>query len=634
MNRHGAGYIRFRRRVAIGYVVLCALLVSLLLWKVTASYLADRSSAVSTTRQSARAMAAHVEEIVDAIDLPLRRSVLDIAALHGKPMTPEAIQPLLAGSSRAADSRFWLLFIDASGKGVVASNGLAVGGVSFADRSYFSDPAQNRADQLHVGPPAFGRVSKRRLFFLSRRVESTSGKFLGVVAAPVDASRVASVFDKARLGPAMSISLVTRDNRIIARVPQFEESFGIDVSDIAASLSPVASDAPFEAASPFGGERRLFSYAPVANLPLFVIVGVTRESWIAGFRSDLKAGFVGLAVALFVALLSGKYALDQYARLERVEEMQRALIAQLVRAKEELARGERRLRIIADSVPARIFYINADERYTFHNAGEYGAPTAASMGKTLLETHGEAVYAVIKDDVHRALAGERVCVVRSYALEGTYRYFKHQYAPDLMESGRAIGFHAMVTDITEFKTIEQRLAAMARVDTLTGLPNRLELLDRLENALARCRRTGLTLAVLYLDIDRFKQVNDTFGHSGGDHVLMEFSRRLRLTVRESDTVARLAGDEFVIALDGMSHPAEAARVAEKIIESMTTPFDIEGTAHLVTTSVGMFIASPATNDARSLLRAADAALYRAKRAGRNRFEIGADTDGAAPQPAA
>jgi diguanylate cyclase (GGDEF)-like protein len=620
MSQPDAGYVRFRRKLIVGYLILCALLFALLGWKIVSGYRADRDAAVALTKNSARSMSAHVEELIDAVDQPLRIAARGIAAMAGAPMTPESIQPLLATSSLASDSRYWLLFIDATGKGVVASNGLAVGGVSYADRSYFRDPAATHGEVLHVGGSADGRVSKRRLFFLSRRVESRSGKFLGVVAAPVDATRIASVFEKARLGPEMSIALATRNNVIVARSPLFEESFGVDLSNLAPAIPPSLWSGEFEAASPFNGERRLYSSAPVGPLPLRVTVGVTRESWMAGFRSDLIAGLVGLAAALTVALFSGRFALEQYLRLGRVERCQRRLIAQLGAAKAGLARGERRLRIIADSVPAQVAYVNVDERYTFHNAGECGAPIGALMGKTLLETHGAKIYALLKDDVQKALKGERVSVEHRYAVKGAMRYFRHQYTPDVADNGKTVGFYSMVTDITGFKMIQNCLSAQARVDALTGLPNRAELLDRLETALARCRRTGGTLACLYLDIDRFKEVNDTFGHSGGDSALVEFSRRLRQCVRESDVVARLAGDEFVIALEEIDQPSGAELVAAKIIASMAVPFNIEGHRRVVTTSLGLVIASPLKDDARSLLRAADEALYRAKRAGRNRVE--------------
>lgn len=618
MTERSKDYLRFQRELALGYAGLFALLTVLLAWKVATEYRLDRDAAATMTKVSARSMAAHAQEIIETIDQQLWISARAIVGLQGKPITPEAIQPFLAASALASDSRFWLLFIDASGKGVVSSNGLAVRGVSFADRSYFIEAAASRSDRLLVGGPVAGRISKRKVFFLSRRVESPNGKFLGVVVASMDASRVASVFERARLGDSMSIALVTIDSVIIARSPMFEESFGADLSTPVAAARPPGALIAFETPSPLTGERRLFSYARVGSFPLLVVVGVTRESWTARFRSDALAGAIGLALALAAALISVRLALAQFLRLERIELSQRTAIDQLATAKSELERGERRLRFIADSVPARVAYINADERYTFHNNGRAKAPHGALMGKTLLETHGSDFYALIKDDVHRALAGHRVSVERRYLLNNQDRHFKHQYDPDFSESGRVIGFYAMVTDITEFKSIQQRLSAIARIDSLTGLPNRVELLDRLETALARRHRTGASLACLYLDIDRFKDVNDTLGHSGGDQALVEFGRRLLLCVRETDVVARLAGDEFVILLEGLSQPAEAERVAKKIIECMEIPFNIDGANWRLTTSIGVVVANTMTDDPSSLLRSADEALYAAKRAGRNR----------------
>lgn len=620
MNEQNAGYAKFRRKLMVGYLILCALLFALLGWKVVSGYRSDRQAAAAVTKNSARAMAAHVGEIIDAIDQSLRLSASGISALGDGALRPDAVLPLLAASSQASDSRYWLTFIDASGKGVVASSGLPVQDVSFADRSYFLDASVSHADQLHVDGPAVGHVSKRRLFFLSRRVESPSGKFLGVIAAPVDAKRVADVFERVRLGPEMSISLTMKGSMIVARAPLFEESFGADLSRLARPNPAVLVEGTLEADSPFRGERRLFSYTPVASLPLMVVVGVTRESWAAGSRSDIIAGLVGLAMALIVALFSGRFALEQYIRLERVEASQRKLIDQLHSAKMDLARGERRLRMIADSVPARVAYVNTDERYTYHNTGPSGIPGGASLGKTLLETHGPEVYGAIKQDARRALSGAPVDVERIYAVDGESHCFKHQYTPDITSQGRVMGYYAMVTDITEFKTIQKRLSDLARVDSLTGLPNRAELLDRLVAALARCRRTGTAMACLYLDIDRFKEVNDTLGHAGGDCVLMEFSRRLRQCVRESDTVARLSGDEFAIVLEDIVQSEEVQGVASKIIAYMAMPFNIENERRVVTTSIGVALANPLEDDPRSLLRAADAALYRAKRAGRNRVE--------------
>jgi diguanylate cyclase (GGDEF)-like protein len=147
-------------------------------------------------------------------------------------------------------------------------------------------------------------------------------------------------------------------------------------------------------------------------------------------------------------------------------------------------------------------------------------------------------------------------------------------------------------------------------------------MDRLRLALARARRGGGHIAVLYLDIDRFKQINDTLGHAAGDALLRGFALRLRGCVRASDTVARLGGDEFVVLLDDVKERSNALAIAEKILDAVRAPFDADGQDMLVTASIG--IADGGAGDGEdAMLKRADAALYDAKAAGRNAFRIAA-----------
>ena len=143
--------------------------------------------------------------------------------------------------------------------------------------------------------------------------------------------------------------------------------------------------------------------------------------------------------------------------------------------------------------------------------------------------------------------------------------------------------------------------------------------ERLTEALARSRRAGSKTACLFLDIDHFKGLNDTLGHAGGDEALKEFGRRLQSAARETDLVGRLAGDEFVIVMEGVDQPAAARVVASKVIEAMRAPFLIGGEERSVSTSVGVAISAGQGDDADALLKRADQALYEAKRAGRGGF---------------
>jgi two-component system cell cycle response regulator len=170
------------------------------------------------------------------------------------------------------------------------------------------------------------------------------------------------------------------------------------------------------------------------------------------------------------------------------------------------------------------------------------------------------------------------------------------------------------------------LESLALTDPLTGLANRRLLADRMSMALVHARRNTSSMAVVYLDLDGFKEINNTLGHSAGDALLQMVAGRLVATVREEDTVARLGGDEFIIALWHLGGADGAARVALKVIEALSQPYAIEGQTVSITTSAGIGIYPVHGEDADTLMKSADAALYEAKRAGKNAYRISARTD--------
>jgi diguanylate cyclase (GGDEF)-like protein/PAS domain S-box-containing protein len=178
-----------------------------------------------------------------------------------------------------------------------------------------------------------------------------------------------------------------------------------------------------------------------------------------------------------------------------------------------------------------------------------------------------------------------------------------------------------VRDIRERKAAEERIRYMAHHDGLTGLPNRTLFQDRLGQALARAKRSGTTVSVLCLDLDRFKTVNDLNGHGAGDELLRQVAQRLSECIRADDTVARLGGDEFAIIQVGVSHPDGPAVLAERLVAEMARPFDLGGQQTVVGTSIGvsLFPSDGMTGD--DLVRAADTALYRAKESGRSTFRF-------------
>jgi diguanylate cyclase len=286
--------------------------------------------------------------------------------------------------------------------------------------------------------------------------------------------------------------------------------------------------------------------------------------------------------------------------------------------------SQRRLRTIADNLPALIALVDTEERYRFLNAQfgrAFGIDTEGSLGRTMREVRGEATYAAMAPHVAAALRGEKASFVYSDRVGGQLHHYQSNYIPDIDAEGSVRGFYAMTFDITELQNTQAKLELLARIDSLTGLPNRRQFDERMADAMARSRRTKRSMAAVFLDIDHFKSINDSLGHAGGDAVLCEFARRLRASVRSTDTVARLAGDEFVVLLDAIEGGSEFGRLAEKIVACIRPPFQVAGQALVVTTSAGVAVYEGGQQSAAEVLSLADAALYKAKKQGRDRFVL-------------
>ena len=189
------------------------------------------------------------------------------------------------------------------------------------------------------------------------------------------------------------------------------------------------------------------------------------------------------------------------------------------------------------------------------------------------------------------------------------------------EQGEVVQYMSLFSDITKRKQDEERIWRQANFDALTGLPNRTLFHDRLSQVLQQSHREGEALALMFIDLDRFKWVNDTLGHGAGDALLIEVATRLQQVVRESDTVARLAGDEFTVILPTIHKRENAERVAEKILAELARPFMLEGQEVSISGSVGIVLYPDDGQDVESLMRNADEAMYRAKEAGRNAYRF-------------
>jgi diguanylate cyclase (GGDEF)-like protein/PAS domain S-box-containing protein len=303
-----------------------------------------------------------------------------------------------------------------------------------------------------------------------------------------------------------------------------------------------------------------------------------------------------------------------------------------VAAEQALKESQAQLQAVADNMPAMIAHFDDGERFTFANAAAsrvLGVDRGDLLGRTLREVRGEARYAGMAEHVAAVLHGEARTFEGQETSRGELRDYRSQFMPDIAADGTVRGFYSLTLDITALKNAERALERMARFDALTGLANRRHFEQSLAEATARAQRNGTRIAVMMLDIDKFKQINDTHGHAAGDMVLKAFATRLRDCVYDVDLPARLGGDEFVVLVEYSPSVETGERVARRITECMRTPMLLEeGLVLAVTTSIGVGVHYP-VRSAERVLAMADEALYEAKRDGRATWRVRADPGQAA-----
>jgi len=297
------------------------------------------------------------------------------------------------------------------------------------------------------------------------------------------------------------------------------------------------------------------------------------------------------------------------------------------RAEQDLDETKRFLDSIIENIPVAVVVKDAKTRkYLLVNRAfetMLGLPRTNMLGRTVYDIHRNRDAQIIDDADSVSLQDSDRVSYKEIELEIALRGPRTQATNRIViknSRGEAKYLIGVIEDVTERKKAEQRIAFLAHHDALTGLANRAALTQKIEEASARHRRREEPFTVLLLDLDRFKQVNDTLGHPAGDTLLTEVATRLKALLRETDVLARLGGDEFAIVQAGESNQRQAARsLADRIIEMLGKPFDLDGSNISIGTSIGIALAPEHETNSDNLLKMADLALYRAKSAGRNGY---------------
>ena len=488
------------------------------------------------------------------------------------------------------------------------------------DREHFLVHRVARDDELFISKPVLGRASGKWSIQLTRRLRAADGGFGGVIVASIDPDFVARFYRSIDLGRQGSVNLRGIDGVVRASHGLAAPAIGLR------AMPPVLRDAiekapagHFRGGEAADGVDRLVAFRVVEHYPLIVTVGLGEQDIFAAYARNRNVYVgTGLALSVLVLVVIGA-SIGHRVRIDAAGEA--------LRTSEATAREKsHELQVTLDHMSQGIVMIDADRRIPVVNRRAvellglpeeflYEPPTFDEVLQFQWATgefgrDGEALDPRTRAYLNSGGLSDELKVYERTRPDGTIIEVR---SVPLLGGGVVRTY----TDVTERRRAERDVVRLAHHDPLTGVANRLLLRERAEQALAGWRRDGEGFAVLCIDLDRFKPVNDTLGHPTGDALLVEVAGRLRDCVREVDTVARLGGDEFVVLQLGAVADEDVTPLAKRILQAVSAPYQINGNHVAVGASIGVALAPRDGDTADTLLGNADLALYRVKADGRN-----------------
>jgi len=482
------------------------------------------------------------------------------------------------------------------------------------DRDYFLWHQSNEGDHPYLSQPALSRVENSRHFIaLSRPVLSDGGQFAGVLVAAIDIERLArSLGELAYLGE-MTTVLARDDGTIVLRLPYIEQPVGQTLASIVAYGEQLPQRDSFIIVSPFDAQSRQVSFDRTPRWPLVVFVGEELAPVYANIndfneREQLRWLAVSGLVTLFMLIIA--WLLWRRHRTEQDLKAGQRALAEL---------NQRNLAIVK-AMPDLLFTLNDQGCFIDYQAGDDSRLLFSPerfLGKKLSEVMPRQVAEKAMASITRVIkTGAAQQMEYDLELKGAQHFFELRMSHLADDKVLAIS-----RDITTRKQAEAQLTWQATHDSLTGLPNRVLFYDRLNSTLSESRRYHHRFALLYIDIDGFKPVNDSLGHAAGDQLLIELARRLQKCVRSSDTVARLAGDEFAIIIRHCEGEEVATKLADKLLHAVAQPFVLDAGSVQVSASIGIALGEGEGMDADRLVHEADAAMYEVKDQGKGGYRL-------------
>lgn len=595
----------------LGALLLLALIWGGTLFKITRDLEHMRQQAARTAATRARIYAEQVLRTVkeiDQISLTVKYQwermgvTLDLADQYDKAMHHTPTYPAAIG----ADGR------------IISSWRQASVGLDMSELPFFAYHRDKPDPSLLISPPSTGvggMAGKRTLRF-TRRVGHANGRFAGVVMVSTEPRYLASLSDQDELGKGDFISVRLDDGPLlVAKTVNDAEhpaSYYIDVPHF-----DRREGWRFETGDKFiDGLTRYVGWKKLDGYPLIALATITEDSAVTSYAPTRAAWLVFAVVTSALVLLGAIFGgITQSGNVERRRKAER------VRATFRLAvDGAREAFYIIDPIrdgEGRIVDYRLED--CNERAAEMsGVPRERIIGQTFSAVNPAPVLVELLAFYNEAF--ERGFLEDEFHVQNGAPHQPGWFHRRAVRSGE--GLAVTIRDITDAKLHEQTLAQLAVTDTLTGLPNRRWLNEYLPGALTRAHASRRRVALLFIDLDNFKKINDTLGHAAGDDVLRAAAACLKGAVRGSDHVARLGGDEFTVLLENLERDADAERVAAQVVSSLATA-DIFAHWHAlgVQCSVGVGVYPTHASDAEGLINCADDAMYAAKHAGKGTYRV-------------
>jgi diguanylate cyclase (GGDEF)-like protein len=577
------------------------------------------AAAIQNTANLARLFGEHVARLIRANDRILRQ--IQMSSVNGTLAVDFARWSADLGDSD--EFIVQLSIADANGMITTSSLGPLMKSVSIADRDHFRVHADSTESGLFIGPPIMSRLSGQWSIQLSRALRTPHGAFAGVVVASIGAERLARFFDVVDLGPGGAVNLVGRDGIVRASAGMRVLNVGTSMKDSLMLKHAAESDEGwFVTTGTIDGVKRIMSYRVLDGYSLVLGVGAAEAQVFGEYwrRRDSSRGvLVGLTIMILIVIVA---SMRHRRRLE---------LARLqLRDSEERARNRsEELALTLENINQGIIMVDAQHELAQINRQAVkllGLPEEFLTRRPKFQevVSFQAASGEFGSDLGTLPPALRKSIRGGGDFVGDAVYERTRPDGSVLEIHSIPlpqgGFVRTFTDITDRKRSADKIAHMAMHDPLTGLANRSLLRSSMESALARQRRQGETFALLLIDLDRFKAVNDTRGHGAGDELLKMVAQRLRGCVREIDTVARLGGDEFAILQSATESREKVETLARRLVELLSAPYPIDGTPASIGASIGI-ARSHDTPDIEQLFHNADIALYRVKSEGRNDFRL-------------